>query len=153
MRKIGIICRANSNKFNQTTLISELLIQLNRQGHAPLRAQLESEVRLAIQTARLKAGDPLPSTRVLAAYLGVSRGVVVEAYEQLCAEGYLSAHRGSATRVASSEVNFIPTPQHHAAQAQRSPIDYDFRPGLPDLRLFPRRIWLSSMRTASDKPR
>jgi GntR family transcriptional regulator/MocR family aminotransferase len=66
---------------------------------------------------------------------GVSRGVVVEAYDQLVAEGYLLAHQGSATRIAETAA---------AAKAARSAEDapqrlrYDFRPGVPALDNFPR---------------
>ena len=48
-----------------------------------------------------RAGAAMPSTRALSAQLGVSRGVVVEAYAQLVAEGYLSARQGAATTVAA----------------------------------------------------
>ncbi len=78
----------------------ELLIRLDRAAPEPLRAQLERELRTAIRAGRLQAGTELPSTRALAADLGLSRGIVVEAYEQLLAEGYLTARRGSATTVA-----------------------------------------------------
>src|SRR5262245_65371444 len=84
----------------RTTSPTELLLQVTRGTRVPMRVQLERELRRAIQTGRLKAGAPLPSTRTLAADLDLARGVVVEAYEQLLAEGYLSAHQGSATRVA-----------------------------------------------------
>ena len=110
-----------------------------------MRAQLERELRAAIQNGRLANGFPLPSTRALAADLGLSRGVVVEAYEQLLAEGYLTAHARSATRVSARQapvqpagpgVPFVP------------PLRYDFRPGLPALSAFPRRAWLMSLRRA-----
>ena len=68
----------------------DLLIDL-RLDDGPLRRRLERELRKAVQTGRLLPGTALPSTRALAAQLGVSRGVVVEAYGQLVAEGYLSA--------------------------------------------------------------
>lgn len=112
------------------------------------RAQLESGLRAAIQTGRLDGGTPVPSTRVLAADLGISRGVVVLAYEQLIAEGYLTATRGSATRVARR-----PAPPPSPARAvQSTPAPrYDFRPGLPDGSLFPRRAWLSSLRRVLDE--
>ena len=117
-----------------------------KRGPGPtLRAQLERELRAAIQTGRLASGFPLPSTRALATDLGLSRGLVVEAYEQLLAEGYLTAHARSATRVSARQapvqpagpgVPFVP------------PLRYDFRPGLPALSAFPRRAWLMSLRRA-----
>ena len=84
----------------RTTSSTELLLRIDRSARVPLRVQLQRELRSAIQTGRLKAGALLPSTRVPAADFELSRGVVVEAYEQLLAEGYLRAHHGSATLVA-----------------------------------------------------
>jgi len=60
-----------------------------------LRAQIEDELREAIRSGRLAPGTPLPSTRALAADLDVTRGVVVAAYDQLLAEGYLASRPGS----------------------------------------------------------
>lgn len=96
-----------------------------------------------MRNGRLPAGSALPSTRILAAQLGLSRGVVVEAYEQLVAEGYLNSRPGSATRVAREAA---------AATAARKPeppappLRHDFRPGRPDLSHFPRTAWLRSLR-------
>ncbi len=110
-----------------------------------MRLQLERELRRAIQSGRLRHGASLPSTRTLAGDLGLSRGVVVEAYEQLLAEGYLSSHRGSATRVAGRRTAADVAPaKEDSAPTPR----YDFRPGLPDLSLFPRRAWVAAMRRA-----
>ncbi|HZA82447.1 MAG TPA: winged helix-turn-helix domain-containing protein, partial [Actinomycetes bacterium] len=97
-----------------------------RRGAGPLRRQVERELRGAIRSGRLQAGTALPSTRVLASQLGVSRGVVVEAYDQLVAEGYLLARQGSATRVA--ETAAAATAARGAEQAPQR-LRYDFRPG------------------------
>ena len=70
-------------------------------GPGPRRAQLEQQLRDGVRTGRLRPGTPLPPSRTLSRELGVSRGVVVEAYAQLVAEGYLVARRGAGTRVAS----------------------------------------------------
>jgi GntR family transcriptional regulator / MocR family aminotransferase len=69
----------------------DLLVRLDW-GGAPLRAQLEEQLRNAVRSGRLAPGLALPSSRALARELGVSRGVVVDAYAQLGAEGYLVAH-------------------------------------------------------------
>jgi GntR family transcriptional regulator / MocR family aminotransferase len=129
----------------RTTSPTELLVNISRGTGAPLRLQLERELRGAIQSGRLKVGAPLPSTRALAQDLEVSRGVVVEAYEQLLAEGYLRAYHGSATVVAGRRTTDRGTP---AKEPPASSPRYDFRPGLPDLSLFPRRAWLTAMRRA-----
>jgi GntR family transcriptional regulator/MocR family aminotransferase len=86
-------------KVEGTTSGPELLLALDRSAGA-LRGQLEQALRAAIRAGRLAPGGRLPSSRVLAADLGVSRGLVVEAYAQLTGEGYLEARPGSATRVA-----------------------------------------------------
>jgi GntR family transcriptional regulator / MocR family aminotransferase len=127
---------------NRTTFARELLLRVTRGSGVPLRLQLERELRQAIRTGRVTSGT-LPSTRALAADLAVSRGVVVEAYEQLLAEGYLVAAPGSSTRVAKrSRPN-----ESNELQAPTAPLpEFDFRPGLPDLSLFPRRAWLASTR-------
>src|SRR4051794_2560260 len=79
----------------------DLLVSMDRDGDRSLRVQLEDQLRDAIRRGALRAETPLPSTRALAAELAVSRGVVVEAYAQLVAEGFLVARAGAATRVAS----------------------------------------------------
>jgi len=81
-------------------LSPELLVQLDRSRPEPIRVQLENSLRQAIRSGRLQAGERLPSSREMAKQLSISRGVVQECYEQLYAEGYVSARAGSATRVA-----------------------------------------------------
>jgi GntR family transcriptional regulator / MocR family aminotransferase len=128
----------------------DLPLSLERGGGEPLRTQVMRELRAAIQSGRLAAGHPLPSTRALAADLGVSRGVVVEAYEQLAAAGYLQPQAGSATRVALRLPSATPpsSQQRNPAAVLPAAIRYDFRPGVPDVSLFPRRAWLRALRRA-----
>ena len=91
-------------------------LQIDLRGGAPLRRQLEHALRDAIRSGRLTTGAALPASRLLAHQLGVSRGVVVDSYSQLVAEGYLSAKRGSATRVAS-----LPVPWGALERRERVP--------------------------------
>ncbi|RDU95657.1 PLP-dependent aminotransferase family protein [Trinickia dinghuensis] len=65
-----------------------------------LSRQVAQALREAVRKGALEAGDSLPSTRLLAASLKVSRGTVIGAYEQLVAEGFLEAKAGAGTRVA-----------------------------------------------------
>jgi hypothetical protein len=65
-----------------------------------LSLQLAKALKNAIHKGELKSGDLLPSTRVLAGALNVARGTVLEAFEQLVAEGFLESRHGSGTRVA-----------------------------------------------------
>jgi GntR family transcriptional regulator/MocR family aminotransferase len=122
----------------------ELLIELRRDGGRPLRAQLEAGLREAVRAGRLPAGARLPATRVLAADLGVSRRLVVEAYAQLLAEGYLVARRGAGTYVAEA----ASASGGAAYERGEGALAYDFFPGYPDLASFPRRQWLRAMREA-----
>jgi GntR family transcriptional regulator/MocR family aminotransferase len=121
----------------------ELLLRLDRDSSEPLRVQLEHELREAVRAGRLAAGERLPSSRVLARELGVSRGLVLESYAQLQAEGYLTSRGGSATRVADA-AREAPPPQKPMAPARRFAVD--FAPGTPDLGSFPRRDWAWAIR-------
>jgi GntR family transcriptional regulator / MocR family aminotransferase len=121
-------------------------IHLDLDRSAPLRAQLERELRQAIRSGRLRAGTKLPSSRLLAAELRVSRGVVVEAYSQLVAEGYLATRSGDGTRVADALALQPPTARAPSAPLQR--VRYDLRSGVPDLSFFPRREWQSATAAA-----
>ncbi|MFJ7154162.1 PLP-dependent aminotransferase family protein [Streptomyces sp. NPDC101118] len=108
------------------------------------RAGLESALRQAVRTGRLAAGARLPSTRALAAGLGLSRGTVTAAaYAQLTEEGYLSTRPGSGTTVTDLPAAGAP-PSALAASAVLP--RHDLRPGLPDVRAFPARAWLASTR-------
>ena len=78
----------------------EVLVELDRGGDLTLHEQLERSLRDAVRAGRLQAGAPLPSSRALAVELGVSRGVVTAAYDQLTAEGYLETRQGAPVRVA-----------------------------------------------------
>ena len=113
----------------------DLLVALDREDRRPLRVQLEEQLRDGVRDGRLHAGTALPSTRALAAELGVARGVVVEAYGQLVAEGFLVARRGSATRVAKvAPAVGAPT----AAPIARIPsVRFDLRPGVGRARSVP----------------
>jgi len=62
-------------------------------------AQIATDIRAAVANGRLRPGDEVPSTRALAAQLGVSRGSVVAAYDQLASEGYLLSSQGAPTRI------------------------------------------------------
>src|SRR5690349_24593854 len=69
---------------------------------APVRGLtgwLADAIRVAIMDGRLRAGTPLPATRLLAGDLGVSRGVIVEVYQRLADEGLVSGRPGAGTRV------------------------------------------------------
>jgi GntR family transcriptional regulator/MocR family aminotransferase len=128
----------------------ELFVDLRRDAGSPFRRRLEREIRAAVQAGRLPPGAALPSTRALATQLGVSRGLVVETYAQLVAEGYLSARQGAGTVVAARAGAGIAAPAPAPPVGRESPPHappvprYDVRSGVPDLSAFPRTAWLAA---------
>lgn len=142
--------RPSSRTKNRTRPTPEVLVSLAR-GHGTLRSQIEAALREAARSGRLRPGSLLPSSRVLARDLGVSRGVIVGAYEQLTAEGFLFTRPRGRTVVA---------PRARRAERRESTgvsevLQYDFRPGVPDVREFPRRAWARAakqvLRAASER--
>ena len=123
---------------------TELLLALARDGGRPLGAQIEDQLRAAIRSGALKPGAAVPSTRDLARQLGVSRGLVVDAYAQLGAEGYLVVRQGARPRVAAA-----PGEEGGVDEPAPAPVPrYDFRPAMPDVSMFPRDAWLRCVRRA-----
>ena len=82
--------------------VSSVAVGLDRAACAPLAVQLADALRSAALDGRLRAGDRVPATRVLARELGVSRTVTAAAYDQLVAEGWLGARHGSGTFVTAA---------------------------------------------------
>ena len=124
--------------------LPDLHLRVER-GSGGLADQAAAELRTAIRSGRLAGGARLPASRQRARDLGVSRGVVVEAYQQLVAEGFVVSRQGSGTRVA--DVHPAAPANHAVVQSMaRRPIDYDLRAGTPDLSAFPRRAWLAAVR-------
>lgn len=124
---------------------ADLLVELQPDSELPLHEQVERSIRESIQAGRLLAGAPLPSSRSLAKRLGISRGVVTEAYGQLAAEGYLLSRQGAPVRVA---LTVRSAPARPPARSLLPSFPYHFHPGLPDLAGFPRDRWLRSLRAA-----
>jgi GntR family transcriptional regulator / MocR family aminotransferase len=147
------------------------LLQLDRAA-APgrgLTSWLAEALRAGIRDGRLRAGTALPATRVLADDLGVSRGVVVEAYQRLREEGLVSGRTGAGTMVfvggalgraelvggaeaaGSGEApGLVVSPDDPLALPRRwgADAEIDLSPGVPDLSAFPRAAWLRAERAA-----
>jgi GntR family transcriptional regulator/MocR family aminotransferase len=130
---------------NETSQPLELLLSVSRDGEGTLGAQIEEGLRQAIRTRAVKPGAAVPSTRDLARQLGVSRRVVVDAYGQLAAEGYLSLRQGARPRVSDAPAA---ANGHEPAPAPPPPPRFDFRPSVPDVSSFPRAAWLRATREA-----
>ncbi|GAA2209854.1 PLP-dependent aminotransferase family protein [Nonomuraea monospora] len=136
--------------------MADLHISINR-GKGGIAGQIASELRESIRGGRLTPGTRLPATRDLATDLQVSRGVVVEAYEQLVAEGFLVSRVGVGTQVTPKNAARAapaprdsarprPVPARRAPGAQAVPPYYGHRPTSPDLGHFPRERWLAAVR-------
>ena len=111
-------------------------------GHGEtLRAALERTLREAIRTGALRESVRLPSSRALAQALGVSRGVVSDAYGQLEAQGFLVTRSRTAPVVAGVPRRDVVRREPEApARAPR----YDLTPTTPDVTLFPLARWLAA---------
>jgi GntR family transcriptional regulator/MocR family aminotransferase len=130
---------------SQTNLAWDVLLDLAH-GNEALHQRLTRALRDAIRAGRLPVGSALPPSRFLAAELRISRWTVMQAYDQLIAEGYLEARAGSATRVRwAAETS--PQEQRRST-ATTPPVRFDMTPGRPDLRGFPVHKWISAMRSA-----
>jgi GntR family transcriptional regulator/MocR family aminotransferase len=131
---------------DETSQPLEFLLSVSRDAPGTLGSQIEDQLRQTIRAGALRRGARIPSTRDLARQLGVSRRVVVDAYAQLGAEGYLSLRQGAPPRVADAgavareaRTGWAPAPP---------PARFDFRPSVPDVSMFPRGAWLRSLRRA-----
>jgi len=144
-------------------------IALDGDGALPLYRQLYTQLRTAVISGRLEAGSLMPSSRLLAHELGVSRNTVLNAYDQLAAEGYLETNEASATKVsrlsmeasagtAKSSAPPMPTPE--VFDIETMPVDSPrwralrgntpsldlpesvaFAPGVPAFDQFPTKTW------------
>ncbi|MEM9498401.1 MAG: PLP-dependent aminotransferase family protein [Pseudomonadota bacterium] len=155
-----------------------ILAVLDRTRAEPLFEQLASELRMSIQNGALPPKSRLPSIRTISTELGVSKNTVIQAFDVLAGEGYLTGRIGAGTYVA----NIIPDDNliyQHApsgpemrirdipkmtlstrgvqmiASAIESPTEQPipFMPDVPDLREFPMRTWLRIMGEATGRLR
>jgi len=90
------------------------VIAVDRKAASPLHRQVYDGYRTAILGGNLRAGQRVPSTRALALELGISRIPVLEAYDQLLAEGYFESQTGAGTFVSTSLPDQSPHNGHRA---------------------------------------
>ena len=150
-----------------------LFVRIDPRAREPLQAQIYASIRRAILDGVVRPGARLPSSRALAADLGISRTTTVLAFDQLAAEGYLTARSGSGTFVTRELPDDRPRPSVAAPGAgwQHPPISRrgialsatppsalkiagpprPFRLGTPALDRFPIHVWtrLASRRLKS----
>jgi GntR family transcriptional regulator/MocR family aminotransferase len=133
--------------------LPDLPITLRRDLAEPLAVQLADAVRSAASGGALRVGDRLPSTRALAARLGVSRTVTAAAYEQLHAEGWLAGRHGSGTYVAATPHAHRGTARSRRPAAHRAePPALDLTPGSSWAAGLDRAGWRRAWRAAADAP-
>ncbi len=124
-----------------------MILELDRQNHTPLYTQIAAQVRQLIQHGALKVGDRLPANRELAETLGVNRSTVATAYDELLADGLITARVGSGTFVAAVPVLPASVRTEVAAPTQRiAPLNWEAV--LSELRL---DDWLANRGTGRRK--
>ena len=140
--------------------------QLQRQGAESLARQLYRLLRELIREGRLAGGLPLPASRALATELALGRNTILNAYEQLGAEGYLESRHGSGTYVATLFDARPPPPPRagqHPGLSQRGQrvatdctlptgLNGAFAPGVPELKRFPHAQWLRCLQAHTQHP-
>ncbi|MEV8331730.1 PLP-dependent aminotransferase family protein [Streptomyces niveus] len=136
---------SGERRVTAVTVGADLHLELRGPG---LRTGLMDALREAVRTGRLTPGTRLPSSRTLAADLGMARNTVADAYAELVAEGWLTARQGSGTRVARRAAPRAPAPSGPPARPVRRKPTHNLRAGTPDLGSFPRAEWLAASRRA-----
>lgn len=130
------------------------MIYIDKDMQTPIYEQIYTSLRQEILSGSLKFGDTLPATRKLAAELSVGRNTVDKAYQQLVAEGYVTAIVGSGFTVNKIALEFsIPNQadfSNHWNEAKRQSfaVRYDFAYGAIDNSIFPYKQWRKSINNA-----
>jgi len=131
---------------------------IDKESSIQLSRQIYLELRDAVLAGRLQPGSRLASSRSMAQQLAVSRNVVLEAYDQLLAEGFLETRQGAGTYVMDGAA-FAPPGKLPKLEVTPVNMGYDaphhlinFRAGTPQLRLFPSREWLRMIREVLTLP-
>jgi GntR family transcriptional regulator/MocR family aminotransferase len=123
-------------------------------GRGDLTGEIYRQLRRAILDGRLPPGGRLPPTRELARRLSVSRTTVAVAYDRLVGEGFLTARVGAGTYVSDGLAGVARRARRAGGALRPRPVwdsvepfvfereaEFDFRPGIPDARLFPYQTW------------
>lgn len=123
----------------------DMMIRLDMESSKHLYVQIYEYIKSEIRGGRLFQGEKLPSTRILAENLLVSRSTVDLAYEQLVSEGYLEARPGSGYYVGQVDelYELDAHPKEAAVSGKRTGTQklIDFSTGAVDMRVFPFGIW------------
>lgn len=130
-----------------------MFIEVDRESKTSLTRQIYEQLRQGILNQEIKGGTRLPSTRSISDETGVSRIIIVEAFEQLKAEGYLEGKKGSGTFVSRGLQLQMkkdhPVPKENQTPATETETLINFWGGIPDLSRFPRKLWAKMLRDAT----
>jgi GntR family transcriptional regulator/MocR family aminotransferase len=171
--------RANPAEDDRSNSGSDFLgLRIDQAPPGAMSGWLADRIRAAIQDRQLRAGDRLPASRTLAGDLGVSRGVITEAYRRLVDDGVVVAGGRAGTVVAGCTVPTTPVAGARSTDPRRpttppdppaadifarrlrgdvftalraAPARVDLSPGVPDLAAFPRTGWLHAERGVLDR--
>ncbi|MEN8906399.1 MAG: PLP-dependent aminotransferase family protein [Clostridiales bacterium] len=124
-------------------------IKINRNDNSKtLVSQVYEEIKSKIHNGIIIPSQKIPSTRQLSKDLQVSRNVIVEAYEQLYAEGYIKTLRGSGTFINNGlflenykTLHKIKRENIKGLKIEPDENIIDFRTGVPNLSMFPKELW------------
>ncbi|WP_067653254.1 aminotransferase-like domain-containing protein [Nocardia harenae] len=133
-----------------TTPADELPLTFDRASAVPLAVQVADGLRRAAGSGLLRRGDRLPSSRALAARLGVSRTVVAAAYDRLHAEGWLGGRPGSGTYLLAAPAAAPAAPAPLPSDTAHSGL-IDLAPGAPCATVIDRAAWRRAWRAAADR--
>ncbi|MBO9533440.1 MAG: PLP-dependent aminotransferase family protein [Solirubrobacteraceae bacterium] len=126
--------------------VVDLGLALDRESRLPLPDQLERQLRQLLRRGELSAGAVLPSSRALASDLGVSRGIVVEAYDRLLRQGLLISQPGGAVRASSALHSTEPAAAGDAALPEPAVFALDLHPAGTPIGTLDRRAWGGALR-------
>ncbi|GAA2002137.1 PLP-dependent aminotransferase family protein [Brevibacterium samyangense] len=136
--------------------LRDLHLDLDRDAVLPLPAQIAAAVRAAVRAGTLVPGDRLPGSRTLADHLGLARGTVETAYEQLRTEGYLVSRPRGGTYLdpdlPASALRALPDPGHVAPARTGPPVRIDLRPGAGSRPITAESRFRAAWRAALDLP-
>jgi GntR family transcriptional regulator/MocR family aminotransferase len=131
-------------------------VHIQLSGRGDLSTRIYRQLLDAVLDGRLRAGERLPPTRVLARRLSVSRNTVAVAYERLAAEGVLVGRVGAGSFITTESIRQVRARRAPAGSLQARPqwrslkvpassaaadVQYDFSVGVPDPGLFPFEHW------------
>ncbi len=126
-----------------------MFINIDRNSNISIKKQLYDKLTYMILNCELMYGEKLPSSRELASSLKISRNTVVEVYDQLIAEVYISTRKGSGTYVTNTrKCHLLEEPECSTKRTKKDPNILRLIAGTPDLTHFPKQSWMQATRRA-----